>query len=158
MWNSHVGSAPQPRWKLCHSLKPGEKRGCKRNYWNISIGPPGPVERKTDQDLSLGNVAALSLVSWLTVHSSLHLPVLQFPFSLPHCLVDSASVLATIKLRFLNHLKTTCTAVVGNMTRTRLWWHWHCWVNQMIPHGHSTKGPTKNCMVQKSPGHPGIYI
>lgn len=52
-------------WKSCHSLKPGEKWGCKkRNSCNISAGPWRAVEGKTEYEFrGLDNFAALPLVS-----------------------------------------------------------------------------------------------
>jgi len=121
-WNSHMGPPPQPSWKFCHSLKPWERKGCKkRNSCNISTGPPGPMERKTERDL--GAWVTLQFCHWLAGQPCIahQLPVLQFPFSLSHCLVDSASLLATTKLWFVSHSNTLCMTALCNMTRTRLW-------------------------------------
>lgn len=77
---------------------------------------------KGKQNMSSEVWVTLQLCLWLAANLAqllqLQLSVPQFPSSLSHCLVPSASLLATIKLWLMSHLNTPLLTAVGNTTRT----------------------------------------
>lgn len=103
-----------PRWALTPAVWSLGRSEVARRGTPITFLQDHEWQRKGKQYefRGLGNLAA----NLAQLTSTFCVP--QFPSSLSHCLVPSASVLATIQLWLLSHLNTPPITAVSNMTRT----------------------------------------